>query len=131
MLFRSQEKANEDWWLTKSTIWLAAWTAVLAVFTFLLWFATRKLVIDAKDTSKVELRAYLGFGKVEVVPLSHEHIQAIIEIKNSGATPAHGVTHTIRGEIRDATNAFNFPDQHTDRGPTIVAPGASIFVRFT
>src|SRR5208283_6063648 len=35
-------------------------TLALAIFTFFLWRSTYKLVKDAKDTSKRDLRAYVG-----------------------------------------------------------------------
>ena len=54
-----EEKASEDKWLTRSTVWLAFVTTPLAVFTALLWIATWRLVKGAEDTAKRQLRAYV------------------------------------------------------------------------
>ncbi len=88
-----KEKAEEDRWLVKSTVWLAVVTTFLAVFTALLWLATRKLVIDAKETSKRQLRAYISVTATGRIPNSvNPTLPAFqIKIKNTGQTPAYGV----------------------------------------
>lgn len=89
------ERHNKTWnenWLTYSTIWLAGVTTLLALFTFWLWSATRKLVIGAEDTAKRQLRAYIsvhGSG-ISGVEIGHTPV-AKIAIKNSGQTPAYDV----------------------------------------
>jgi hypothetical protein len=84
-----QEKANEDWWLTKSTIWLAAWTTILAIFTFCLWLATRNLVREDQDTAKRELRAYVALEKMSFEGAGSDTL--VLGIKNFGQTPAQDV----------------------------------------
>jgi hypothetical protein len=46
-----KEKAQEDKRLADATVWLAAVTTILALFTALLWWATYKLSRDAKQTA--------------------------------------------------------------------------------
>jgi len=45
---------------------IAAFTALLFAATFFLWFTTRNLVRGADDTSKRQLRAYLGVERIEL-----------------------------------------------------------------
>ena len=52
-----------DAWVAILTGCLVFVTGVLAWFTLKLWRATKKLVRDAKDTSKKELRAYVGVSE--------------------------------------------------------------------
>lgn len=60
------EKASEEEWLTNATIWLAIVTTALAGFTALLWWATYKLALDARDTANrqaEEMRVSLAISK--------------------------------------------------------------------
>jgi hypothetical protein len=119
-----KEKANQDWWITSSTIWLAGWTTILAVFTFLLWYATRNLLLDAKNTSKWDLRAYLSPADGKLYPITKTVLRAEISLKNSGRTPAHKVRYSITGELRspDDIRSFVNPDLSTRNQP--IAPNS-------
>lgn len=88
-----KEKAEEDRWLVNSTIWLAVVTTFLALFTAALWWATRKLVIDAKETSKRKLRSYVSVVATGRIPNAVNPILPAFQIKirNTGQTPAYGV----------------------------------------
>lgn len=99
---KEQEKSNVDNIIAYSTLGLGIVTAVLAVFTGALWLATRKLVIDAKDTSKRQLRAYVNIlqGKV-FYPLEPANRTFRIDIKNFGQTPAHEVSIVYKCIIRE------------------------------
>lgn len=74
-------------------IWLAAVTTILAVATAALWWATRNLVIEAKDTDRRQLRAYVSLERTGPIPNSiNPGLPAFqIKIKNSGRTPAYSV----------------------------------------
>jgi hypothetical protein len=70
--------------LVGATLWLA-WV------TRGLWQATVEIHHDARETAKLELRAYIGFRElvIRVLPNGRFQIQAVIE--NSGRTPANDV----------------------------------------
>lgn len=85
-----EEKASEDKWLTRSTVWLAFVTTPLAVFTALLWIATWRLVKGAEDTAKRQLRAYVSVASAEIIDLNAGLIPvAHLRVKNFGQTPAY------------------------------------------
>jgi hypothetical protein len=119
-----KEKANQDWWITNSTIWLAGWTTILAVFTFLLWYATRNLVLDAKNISKWDLRAYLSPADGRLYLLTETVLRAEISLKNSGRTPAHKVRYSITGELRSPEDTRSFLDQDLSTRNQPVAPNS-------
>ena len=88
------EKATQDSRLTIATIVLAAATTALFAFTAALWWATRKLVIDAKTTAKRQLRAYVFVRGSNIDNLRVGHIpKAVVRVKNTGQTPAYKLTH--------------------------------------
>jgi len=99
---KEQEKASTDKLIANSTFWLAVITGILAIFTGALWLATRKLVIDAKDTSKRQLRAYVNVlqGKV-FYPHDPARRTFRIDIKNFGQTPAHTLSVVHKCVIRE------------------------------
>jgi len=85
---------------------IAFFTLGLFIATFLLWRATRNLVSDAEDTSKRQLRAYVGVERMELrcagfsdpnykpAELSPGYIfKDVISVtfKNFGLTPAYDV----------------------------------------
>jgi len=106
-------KITQDWLTTISTVLLAIGTIILAVFTYLLWRSNRKLIIDTKDTSKRELRAYLDPADGRLYKLSDNVLRAEISIKNSGKTPARKVRYSFTGDLRtpnDSNQNFIIPD---------------------
>lgn len=107
-----QEKAEEDRKLTYATITLAAITFFLALFTAALWYATRKLVIDAKDTSKRQLRAYVALEDI-----FFEGNVPKIRIKNHGQTPAHQMT--IWTNATDSEPVATFQYQYPSDDATV------------
>jgi hypothetical protein len=61
-----QEKASQDNWLTKSTVWLAFVTTILAGVTAGLWIATYRLGSDAKrtgDRQAIDTQASLSIAR--------------------------------------------------------------------
>ena len=97
-----KEKAHEDWWLTKATFWLAAVTTILAFFTGGLWFATYRLVSEAKDTARRQLRAYISLKSGEIV-ISQDKKEFSVALKfiNCGQTPAYSLSISFESEIRE------------------------------
>jgi hypothetical protein len=77
---REQGKTSAEWWLV-------GFTFLLAIFTGLLFWATWRLVKDAKESSKRQMRAYLSVVSVTVEG-EIRHISAMIAVKNVGQTPA-------------------------------------------
>ena len=61
-----QEKASDDKWIMRSTVWLAFVTTILAGVTTGLWVATYRLASDAKNAAKRqarEMKISLGIAK--------------------------------------------------------------------
>jgi|GEM_PF-5505419 len=74
---------------------IAIGTVVLAVFTLLLWSATRDLVVDAKDTSRKSLRAWIvPIGASFFDQPKADYFRIRIDIKNTGKEPALSVRQT-------------------------------------
>lgn len=66
-------------------------TLLLAVFTWLLWCATRKLVKGADSTARTQLRAYINIKVCFVQRQSDDTVLIGIDFQNFGQTPAHFV----------------------------------------
>lgn len=81
---------------------------LIAFVTLLLWIATMQLVVDARNTAKRQLRAYISadtgesysktgdFVKEQAIPTVHNVI-----IKNCGLTPAHRVRYWGMMQIKE------------------------------
>jgi hypothetical protein len=63
--------------------------------------STDKLVIDAEDTAKRQLRAYVSFEEGGRITCGTLGCGIDIRIKNSGQTPAYNVTCYVASESRD------------------------------
>jgi len=99
---KEQEKSRIDNLIAYSTLGLGIITGILAIFTGALWLATRKLVIDTKDTSKRQLRAYVNVLQGKVFnPYDPPNRIFRIDIKNFGQTPAHDVSIVYQCIIRE------------------------------
>lgn len=85
---------NEHFFVGFGTIIIAIFTAVLGLATAFLWKATKALVDGANDTAERQLRAYV---MIESVRLEDFEVGrrpfARVTLRNSGATPAHQLTH--------------------------------------
>jgi hypothetical protein len=92
-------------------------TGLLALTTGLLWWSTRDLVLDARDTAQRQLRAYIGpFGmELTVYPFESggSAFIAHIEFRNFGKTPAYDLAVSSNAKIDDP-NAIPF---HEDTEP--------------
>jgi hypothetical protein len=122
-----REKSDSDWWLVKLTGALAIATVALAIVTAFLWAATRRLVIDAKDTSKMQLRAYVSVDTEHMVDSSGNTIpnRHGFLIKNHGNTPAHDLEHWTLIGVSDfpLKHKLEAPDENRLIVKTVVHPG--------
>ena len=106
--YERHEKPTLDRWLTWATVFLALVTAALAGFTYLLWAATGKLVREAKATSQMQLRAYVGIKSCAVI--AHEDEDRFIThwvyvvAHNHGQTPAKNIRYWL--ELKNASLAL-------------------------
>jgi hypothetical protein len=92
---------------------VAAFTAVLAIFTARLWWATRALVVGAEDTAQRDLRAYVLLEDTFFIYEGEQRFDAPdrkftdihkLRIKNFGRTPAFDLSIWLRrspNEIAD------------------------------
>jgi hypothetical protein len=86
------ERASTDLRLVLLTGAAALGTIGLAIATILLWRATRRLVLDAKENAERQLRAYLGVESSYInFPPGHPP-EAGVTFKNYGNTPAYEFT---------------------------------------
>ncbi len=109
-------------------------TIFLAIFTWRLWWSTRELVRDAKDTSKKELRAYIAatVNNAPAIVLGHDP-SVNFSIKNVGKTPAYETTLRVgfgiatfpfvNAELR----AFD-ASAHAHQGRSVLNPDTSMNV---
>jgi len=90
--YKEKIERNEKFITATSTIFIAAFTVLLAFATFFLWSATRDLVEDAKQNSERKLRAYVFPHELTVseVELGHRPTANMV-VKNTGLTPATDV----------------------------------------
>jgi hypothetical protein len=111
---------------------IALGTVALAIFTFLLFLYTTKLVSDGRDTARKELRAYVALDDIYfrwipnpndpadrrriVKPLKTSPKippRPRIRVKNYGHTPANNMTIRINGQVcavkRDTANKKSLP----------------------
>jgi len=102
---KERGKTTNERLLTYSTVWLAAVTTILAIFTGYLWLATKRLVEGAQDTARRQLRAYVSISNAEITGVEDGCTQARLGIKNSGQTPAYDLTILGGMTIREAAVA--------------------------
>jgi len=97
----------------------------IILLTFFIALFTGGLLLEEKDRSRKELRAYLGMGGGEVFMLPNNILRGVVEIKNFGETPAHNVMVAIAGELRTPGDKrpFNDPDFIPHKQP--IAPTMS------
>lgn len=135
---QSSSKAIEtthphDHWGNKSEFWLVVVTgilvlatSILAAYTFKLWSSTSELVNDAKESSKKELRAYVGVVGIEVIRTMENKILGWVDFENTGQTPAHDLTSWICEGVFDkkspSESSFKKGDDEGKGG--VLVPGA-------
>jgi len=103
--YEKHEKPENERWTTRATVALAGITLGLAIFTALLWNATRKLVTDAKDTAQRQLRAYVFYRPdlpIHIPNMNELHTTGVkFRIHNSGQTPAYDLRHVTLIGLRE------------------------------
>jgi len=123
------EKHQKPWnetALAYATIALSFITLALAIFTAFLWRSTSRLVDDAKDTSRRQLRAYLMISRAEIyidgAPGSSKRVR--ISAKNFGQTPAYSVRYWLSMcSKKFPTRVFERDRLSNDVGAGVIAPG--------
>jgi hypothetical protein len=116
------------------TLFLAAFTVVLAIATVFLWKATRDLVHDAQDNGERQLRAYVSLvgGAMAHATVDNQPGYLVqIELKNSGVTPGYDFTTWIMPpEIRNLDDSpFGSPRPESERtGKSVIAPNTSAWI---
>lgn len=94
-----------EWLDAEKTI--AIFTVILGIATGFLWWATRNLVKDAKESSRRQLRAYVSVTPEKVLNWTNniDSIGATFHYKNHGQTPALEVFAEFNIEVlADAPN---------------------------
>src|ERR1700738_4190213 len=90
--YKEKIERNEKFITATSTIFIAAFTVLLAFATFFLWLATRDLVEDAKHNAERQLRAYVFHSEQTTLDVAlGKRPRGDILVKNSGLTPATDV----------------------------------------
>src|SRR5262245_42063031 len=77
--------------LKVSDTFVAAFTLLLFLATFALWYSTKKLVDGASQTAERQLRAYVYVVKTKIKRIGHEW-EIRFRLKNFAQTPAHYVS---------------------------------------
>jgi hypothetical protein len=88
------------------TLFIAAFTIILAFATAFLYEATRDLVKGAEDTAQKQLRAYVFVDKSSIV-LDGNTLKGVLDLKNAGQTPAYDLVIKSRLETEEAGKPFN------------------------
>lgn len=130
---KENEGPDESWWFKFRTDPVSTFTFILAIVTGLLWWSTRQLVLDAKDTSAQQLRAYVfpnidkdmdrGVGWHRSVPLI---------IQNFGKTPAHDFRTSLYIGVmkypleKPLQKSFPHASQLETSARTVLAPGGYV-----
>lgn len=95
--------------------------------TLLLWYATMRLVWDARQNAQRQLRAYLFVDKIDC---SIEGNEVHLELKNSGQTPAYNIRQWTAASLRPLANPGTFERIDVISTPFDVGPGGTAHVRF-
>jgi hypothetical protein len=109
-------------------------TALLVLVTALLWWSTRDLVLEGRETAQRQLRAYvaiLGGGMMPNQDGSAIHVW--VDLENSGQTPGYAFSTWIKARV-DLPNAQPFNDEMpvTDReGVSIIGSKAKAHLNIT
>jgi hypothetical protein len=99
-------------------LWIKPGEWLVGIFTGMLWLATVGLVRGAEDTAKRQLRPYVYVDKAAVV-LEGDRLNAVIDVKNSGQTPAYNFVAVSRIDAIGAGKKYiprPFEDVKLSRG---------------
>jgi|CXWL01.1.fsa_nt_gi hypothetical protein len=116
----TQKTTDWDWWWDKSP------EILIALFTLLLWLATRSLVRGADETARKELRAYMGVATNRILKGQGATEPNCVElvIQNFGKTMAKDTKIWINATIT-AEAITNFPLGDI-KSKTVVMPNESL-----
>jgi hypothetical protein len=126
----TQPKSWEEWgsfaWCS-SLEWIdaertiAIFTVFLGIATGFLWWATRNLVKEAKETSERQLRAYVSATPEKVLNWTNnfDAIGVTFRLKNHGQTPALEVASEFTIEVLDGAPDLKVVHVQADHGIAI------------
>ncbi|MBI5316761.1 MAG: hypothetical protein HZB34_12375 [Nitrospirae bacterium] len=127
--YNAKNKISEsaDWWWDHiPEILLALFTLCLFIATYLLYRATKKLVMGAEDTAKRQLRAYISITGGELVERNEGSniIGFQVHFKNAGQTPAYDVLSGAQCTIMDLPRNAPLPlVPLTEKSKSTFGPG--------
>jgi hypothetical protein len=120
------QRASTDLRLVLLTGAAALGTIGLAIATILLWRATQRLVLDARENAERQLRAYLGVESSAINLTSGGQPEAGVTFKNYGNTPAY--EFTINAGLGMAASFEELPPPLPEQIPEargVLSPGAT------
>ncbi len=112
-----------------ATVFLAILTLTLALGTFGLWLATRRLVRGAGDTAERQLRAYVFLENAFFEKTGADTWAIHYRIKNFGQTPAHKVEVADIAKVVEWKNETTIIPEPDNDGMAFgsMAPGGDFF----
>lgn len=104
---------------------LALFTFLLFVATWLLWRATKRLVLGAEDANQRQLRAYVLVSGSEARGAIGGAGEVHLSIRNFGKTPAHHVAMWMGTSVREfpLNSEFGPPPEDFRMSRDIIGPG--------
>lgn len=107
---------------------IAVFTVILGVATWLLWRATKALVVGAEDTSARQSRAYVFVDQSEIRQFGWDQPpEAWLLLKNMGTTPAYQVRRRAHiGLSRYPCTSFETPAWPAQIAKSDLGPGGEI-----
>ena len=96
---RAEDKAAEEHELVKATWWLVIITGALAVFTALLYWSTRRIAIDARDTGAAALAASSEATNLARAEFNATHRPEIIVHTCESTTDSHATGDGLGAQI--------------------------------
>jgi hypothetical protein len=116
---------------------VALFTACLFAATVMLWLVTQRILKDAGETSRKQLRAYIGIEETStaITPSGPEADWPIFNIvfKNAGPTPAHDIIGRIDALVKKLplAESLEFTSVVIPRPFGSVGPNGSFHMRLT
>jgi hypothetical protein len=121
-----QGYANPDWWVAGGTSALVVVTGGLWWVTYLLWSSTKTLVTEEANTRKIELRVYLSAKATHVVMEPGDVFRILVDITNSGQTPAFDVKIPAIWEMKPPPPHEFFVSEAEKGGPLDSLPSFTL-----
>jgi hypothetical protein len=144
-----EDYLSKEWWAVYISAALTLLTMALAVYTGLLWRSTNQVVLDTREATQMQLRAYVSIMHANFSPHRRHKDAEVpdnefpayfdIGIKNWGQTPAHELSVNINFHSvainESLPEDFDYPDKVRDLGPgqlrrkrgvIVIAPGNAV-----